>query len=308
MNEARLGVGLQGVAIGERAYQQALTYARERIQGRDAVTGQNAVPIIRHPEIKRTLLSMRSRVEASRALAYLTASWLDRAHGDPDAEERKRYMRQAEFMIPIVKGWATESGVDIASLGVQVHGGMGFIEETGAAQHLRDARIITIYEGTTGIQANDLVFRKLLLDGGATARQILAQVEQTIAECQASGNASVKAIGAKLAAAAGAIGKASMWIAANVQKDAGGVLAGAVPYLSLGGIVLGGWQMARAALAAEKYLAEKKAGYSPAFLNGKIATALFFAQHMLPQASALAEEIMEGAQSVTAPGDEFWME
>jgi acyl-CoA dehydrogenase len=308
MNEARLGVGLQGVSIGERAYQQALAYARERVQGRDAVTGQNAVPIIRHPEIKRTLLSMRSRVEATRALTYLTASWLDRAHAHPDAEERKRYLAQAEFLIPIAKGWSTECGVEVASLGIQVHGGMGYIEETGAAQHLRDARITTIYEGTTGIQANDLVFRKLLRDNGATARHILEQVLQTLAECNGSSNASINAIGMKLVIATQAIGDASTWIATNAQKNPAAVLAGAVPYLSLAGIVLGGWQMARAALVADKVLADGTSAYSPAFLNGKIATALFFAQHVLPQAAALAEEITQGAESVIGIGDEFWVE
>jgi len=308
MNEARLGVGLQGVAIGERAYQQALGYARDRVQGRDAVTGKDGVAIIHHPEIKRTLLSMRSRVEAARSLAYLTASWLDRSHAHPDAEERKRYLLQAEFLIPVVKGWATEMGVDVASLGVQVHGGMGYIEETGAAQHLRDARITTIYEGTTGIQANDLVFRKLMRDEGATARYLFSLVQQTATECSASGNDSLKTIGLKLAVAAETLSRSTLWIATNLRKDAAGVLTGAVPYLYQAGAVLGGWQMASAALAANKHLTSDESAYSPTFLKEKIAVALFFAQHILPQAAALAEEVTNGATSVTALADDFWLE
>jgi acyl-CoA dehydrogenase len=306
MNEARLGVGLQGVAIGERAYQQALGYAKERIQGRDAVTGKDGVTIIHHPEIKRTLLSMRSRVEAARSLAYLTASWLDWAHAHPEAETRQRYLFQAEFLIPIVKGWATEMGVDVASLGIQVHGGMGFIEETGAAQHLRDARITTIYEGTTGIQANDLVFRKLLRDEGATARLLFAQVQAVATECGASGNESIRTIGLKLAVAAEALSRTTLWIAGQLRKDVAGALTGAVPYLYLAGTVLGGWQMAKAALAAEKLSGQGDGRYAPAFLKAKVATALFFAQHQLPLAAAYAEEVTQGGASVTALEDAFW--
>jgi len=306
MNEARLGVGLQGVAIGERAYQHALNYARERIQGRDMVSGKDSVAIVHHPEIKRTLLSMRSRVEAARSLAYLTASWLDRAHADPSEEERKRYLLQAEFLIPIVKGWATETGVDVASLGVQVHGGMGYIEETGAAQHLRDARITTIYEGTTGIQANDLVFRKLMRDEGATARQLFAMIQQTISQCRDSADDSIKAIGLKLAVAAEALSRATLWIAGELRKDVGGVATGAVPYLYLSGTVFGGWQMASAALAANAGLSGASS-FSPTFLKEKIAVANFFAHHILPQATAYAEEITHGAKSVTALEDSFWL-
>ncbi|GAB2182354.1 acyl-CoA dehydrogenase [Denitratisoma sp. agr-D3] len=307
MNEARLGVGLQGVAIGERAYQQALSYARERIQGRDVVTGKDGVAIVHHPEIKRTLLSMRSRVEAARALAYLTASWLDRAHAHPEQEERQRYLFQAEYLIPIVKGWATETGVDVASLGVQVHGGMGYIEETGAAQHLRDARITTIYEGTTGIQANDLVFRKLLRDEGATARLIFAQIQQTISQCRESGDATIKGIGLKLAVAAEALSRATLWVAGQLRTNAGAVAASAVPYLYLSGTVFGGWQMASAALAAESVQAKGEGTFSPVFLKEKIAVATFFAHHVLPQANAYAEEITHGAPSVCDLETSFWL-
>ncbi len=298
MNEARLGVGLQGVAIGERAYQQAVAYAKERVQGRDALTGENAVAIIRHPEIRRSLLSMRSRVEAARAICYLTAGLLDRARNHGDEAERARNLALAEFLIPIAKGWSTETGIDVASLGIQVHGGMGFIEETGAAQHLRDARITTIYEGTTGIQANDLIFRKLLRDQGATAQALFGQVEQTIGELNQADDEALRNIGARLGVAAAALAKATQWIAANVKSDVGGVLTGAVSYLYLAGIVCGGWQMARAAQAAKRQLAAGEGNSD--FLTAKLHTASFYAEQILPQARAYAETITNGGASTLA--------
>src|SRR5688500_12722330 len=176
MNASRFGVGLEGVAIAERAFQRALAFSKERLQGRDLVAGGKTVPIIRHPDVRRMLMLMKSQTEAMRALAYVVAAALDFAHKEPDPERQKQHQAFVDLMIPVVKGWSTETGIEVASLGVQVHGGMGFIEETGAAQHLRDARITTIYEGTTGIQAGDLVGRKIARDGGATAKAFVGEL------------------------------------------------------------------------------------------------------------------------------------
>jgi len=184
MNEARFSVGLEGLAVAERAFQRAVAYANERVQGRDPVAGGKAVPIIRHPDVRRMLLLMKSQTEAMRALAYVVAAAMDLAQRSPDEAERRRHQAFVELMIPVVKGWCTETGIEVASLGVQVHGGMGFIEETGAAQYLRDARITSIFEGTTGIQANDLVGRKIARDGGAAARALLAGWQRLEAELE----------------------------------------------------------------------------------------------------------------------------
>jgi alkylation response protein AidB-like acyl-CoA dehydrogenase len=202
MNAARLSVGLEGVAIGERAYQRALAWARERLQGKPVgVAGAKTSPIVHHPDVKRMLLTMKSMTEAMRALAYWTSAVLDRARKHPDEAERRRCQAQVDLLIPVVKGWSTETGIEIASLGIQVHGGMGFIEETGAAQHLRDARITTIYEGTTGIQANDLVGRKVGREAGRTALALIDEMEKVAASSSGAGDAALKAIGARLAAA-----------------------------------------------------------------------------------------------------------
>ncbi len=251
MNAARFAVGLEGVAIAERAFQRALAYAKERMQGRD-LAGGGTVPIIRHPDVRRMLMLMKSQTEAMRALAYVVAAALDVTARHPDAKVREQNQAFVDLMIPVVKGWSTETGIEVASLGVQVHGGMGFIEETGAAQHLRDARITTIYEGTTGIQANDLVGRKIAREGGATAKAWLAHLKAFDAELAKSANADIKAMRASLAAGAAAVGEAVDYIVANAGKDVMSAFAGAVPFLKLMGIVAGGWQMARAALAAEK--------------------------------------------------------
>src|SRR5574337_430002 len=282
MNEARLGVGLQGIALGERAYQQALAYARDRKQGRDAVTGEALVTIDKHPDVRRMLMLMKSRVEACRALAYVTAGLMDRAHAHPEPEERKRNLLIAELMIPLVKGGGTEMGIDVTSLGIQVHGGMGFIEETGAAQHWRDSRITTIYEGTTGIQANDLIFRKLMRDQGATAKVVFSEVQGTATDLLASDRPELRAIGGHLLGATQAWVDATDWVIANAKADAGGVLTAAVPYLHLAVTVAGGWQMGRAALAAAGKL---DAGEGDArFYQAKIATA------REPHAEALLDE------------------
>ncbi|WP_415035892.1 acyl-CoA dehydrogenase [Azonexus sp.] len=301
MNEARLGVGLQGVALGERAYQQALAYAHERQQGRDALTGEALVSIGKHPDIRRMLLLMKSRVEAARALTYYTSGLLDRASHLEDAEERKKALYLAEFMIPIVKGGGTEMGIEVTSLGIQIHGGMGFIEETGAAQHWRDARITTIYEGTTGIQANDLLFRKLMRDQGATAKIVFGEIHATVKALAASGKPELAGIAQKLGVALKMWTDSSEWLAANAKSNLAGVLTAAVPYLNLAVIVCNGWMMARAALAAAAYL-EQGTGDQP-FYRAKLASARFFADQMLPQAIACAETVKAGDSDITALGD-----
>jgi alkylation response protein AidB-like acyl-CoA dehydrogenase len=295
MNAARFAVGLEGVAIAERAYQRALAYARERVQGRD-LAGGGTVPIIRHPDVRRMLMLMKSQTEAMRALAYVVAAALDAAARHPDATVRQHNQAFVDLMIPVVKGWSTETGIEVASLGVQVHGGMGFIEETGAAQHLRDARITTIYEGTTGIQANDLVGRKIAREGGATARAWLGQLKAFDAELAKSTNADVKAIRASLSAGAAAVAESVDYVVANAGKDVLATFAGAVPFLKLMGIVAGGWQMARAALAAERKLGSG----DKAFHAAKLATARFYADQVLVQAPALRDTVVKGATAVMA--------
>ncbi len=304
MNEARLGVGLQGIALGERAYQQALAYARERKQGRDAVTGEKLVSIDRHPDIRRMLMTMKCRVEACRALAYLASGLLDRAHASPAAEARQRNLFLAEFMIPIVKGGSTEMSIDVASLGIQIHGGMGYIEETGAAQYWRDARITTIYEGTTGIQANDLLFRKLMRDQGATAKVVFGEVQATAKALAAATRPELQAMGKKLGSALQAWVGATEWLAANAKTGLSGVLAAAVPYLHLAVTVCGGWQMGRAALAAAGYLDQEEGDL--VFYRAKIASACFYADQLLPQAAAFAESVKAGDAALAGMGDEIF--
>ena len=301
MNEARLGVGLQGVAIGERAYQQALAFSRERKQGRDAVTGEALVTIDHHPDIRRMLMTMKSRVEACRALAYYAYGLLDLAHGSADAEERKRKLYLAEFMIPIVKGGSTEMGIEVTSLGIQIYGGMGFIEETGAAQHWRDSRITTIYEGTTGIQANDLIFRKLLRDQGETANVVFAEITATARALAASTRPPLQAIARRLDAALQAWREATAWLLANAGSAPAGALAAAVPYLHLATAVSGGWLMGRAALAAAGHL-DQGTG-DAAFCRGKIATAHFYADCVLPHALAHAENVKAGDAALAGVSD-----
>jgi hypothetical protein len=289
MNAARFNVGLEGLGDAERAYQRAVAYARDRVQGTEVgVRGGPKVPILRHPDIRRMLMSMRSRIEAMRAIAYVTAAAQDHAHNNPDEAARRKAQAFADLMIPVVKGWSTESAIDIASLGIQVHGGMGFIEETGAAQHLRDARITTIYEGTTAIQANDLIGRKIAREQGATARAVIAEM-RTVA---AGLDGELAGIGARLSVAVDALEAAVSWIVANFSADPKGVHAGAVPFLHLFGIVAGGWQLGRAAGIARERLGS---GDSDPFWTAKLATARFFADHFLTQAPGLAESVVGGA-------------
>ncbi|RJG03955.1 acyl-CoA dehydrogenase [Noviherbaspirillum sedimenti] len=304
MNAARFAVGMQGIALAERAYQKAAHFAKERIQSRDLAGSAGPVAIIHQPDVRRMLMSMRAQTEAARALAYVTAAAHDIALHHADAQVRQEQDAFYEYMVPIVKGWSTELSVDVASTGVQVHGGMGFIEETGAAQYYRDARILPIYEGTTAIQANDLVGRKTVRDGGATAKAILAQVRATTVQLAAAESDSLQAIGRQLALGADALEAAVDYVTGNIKADIKAVFAGSVPYLKLAGIVLGGWQMGRAALAAARRLQDGQG--DKRFYQAKIATARFFAEHILPQSAAYRTEIVEGAGSVLAlDADQF---
>jgi hypothetical protein len=303
MNAARFAVGMEGVALCERAYQKALAYAKERIQSRElGGSGSKPVPIIHHPDVRRMLMSMKAYAEATRALAYVVAGAMDKAHRHPDREERARSQALVDLLIPVVKGWSTETAIEVASTGIQVHGGMGFIEETGAAQYLRDARITTIYEGTTGIQANDLVGRKIARESGATAKEVLKAIRALDGDLAKVPGEDFKAIHARLAAGAGAVAECVDWIVARYGEDVKAVHAGAVPFLKLTGIVCGGWQMARAALAAQRKL-EQRAG-DAAFLKAKIATVRFFADHILSQAPGLRDAVVQGAAGVLALAEE----
>jgi len=243
------------------------------------------------------LMSMRAQIEAARALAYVGAAASDFARHDGDAESRRRNQAFYEYLVPIIKGWSTELAIDVASTGLQVHGGMGFIEETGAAQHYRDARILTIYEGTTAIQANDLVGRKTGRDGGAVAYEIIRQVRETAAAL-AAGADDLRAIGRRLETAATALEQVVAYVVGNLKTDIKGVFAGSVPYLKLAGIVLGGWQMGRAALAAQRKLQDGAGDRD--FYSAKIVTARFFADHFLNQADGYRLEIVEGGAAVMA--------
>ncbi len=302
MNHARLGVGLEGVAIAERAYQHALDYAKTRVQGR--AIGQRSgdrVSIIHHPDVRRMLMSMKSQIEAMRALAYTASAALDKAKHHPDDNERKRNQAYVDLLIPIVKGWCTEQAIEIASTGVQIHGGTGFIEASGAAQYLRDARITAIYEGTTGIQAADLVGRKIGFEKGATAAAVIAQMRKDVWGLTQNAHAGVTALHAALSRAVEALAQATKWVVDQFPADPNAVAAVSVPYLKLWGIVAGGWLMGRAAeLCAGKLAADAT---DADFCETKIATARFYVEHVLPQAPALAEEIIGGAASVLEFGE-----
>ena len=297
MNAARFAVGLEGLALGEGAYQHAVAYARERVQGRAIEGSASGVPIIQHPDIRRMLMLMRSQVEAMRALAYSVAAAHDAAARHPDAAERAQNQAYVDLMIPVVKGWSTETGNELAYLGVQVHGGMGFIEETGAAQFMRDARITTIYEGTTGIQANDLMGRKIAREGGATIKAVIGTMQKTRSEVMKQKGAEFAAIAAALGRGIEALQQASGYIVANYGKDVRAVAAGAVPFLRLMGIVSGGWMMARAALVAQSKIV---GGDADPFFPAKIATAHFYADHVMAAAAGLAQEVVQGGASALA--------
>jgi alkylation response protein AidB-like acyl-CoA dehydrogenase len=297
MNAARFGVGVQGIAVADRAYQRAVAYARDRVQSRPVDGSMNtAAPIIHHPDVRRMLLTMRAYTEGCRAMAMVGAAAFDASHHHPDADTRKQNQAFYEFLVPLIKGFSTEMSLEVASLGVQVHGGMGFIEETGAAQHLRDAKILTIYEGTTAIQANDLVGRKTMRDGGATARAIAAQVEATEAALAARASVSARAMAHRLGAARKAFLDVVAFVVGGAKSSPNAVFAGSVNYLMLAGNLVAGWQMGRALIAAEDRLA---AGDEPEFMKAKIATARFYGDHILSKVPGLRDSIVEGADSIT---------
>jgi alkylation response protein AidB-like acyl-CoA dehydrogenase len=304
MNAARFGVGLEGVAACERAYQRARDYARDRIQCTDiGVRGGPKVAIIKHPDVRRMLMTMRSRAEATRALAYVVAAAHDTAIHHPDGEVRKANQAFVDLMIPVVKGWSTESGVSMASIGVQVHGGMGYVEETGAAQHLRDAQISTIYEGTTGIQANDLIGRKMAREGGATLKAVIGMMRALDADLAQQPGAHFAAIRRRFSAAVDALAEAGDWLVATYGTDVRAASAGAVPFLMLLGTVAGGWQMARAALIAQ---ARIDAGDDDPFYAAKIVTSRFYADHVLSQAAGLASSVSDGAEGVLGLSEDMF--
>ncbi|PPE70384.1 acyl-CoA dehydrogenase [Caldimonas thermodepolymerans] len=298
MNAARFAVGVQGIAVAERAYQKAVQYAKERIQSRP-VDGSlpAAAPIIHHPDVRRMLMTMRALTEGCRAMALVAAAAYDAAHHHPDEQVRKQNQAFYEFMVPLVKGYSTEMSLEVTSLGVQVHGGMGFIEETGAAQYYRDARILPIYEGTTAIQANDLVGRKTARDGGQVAKAIAARIAETEAQLARRDSAAARAMHQRLQAAREAFVQVVDFVAGSIKTAPNAVFAGSVPYLMLAGNLVAGWQMARALMVAEDKAA---AGEDVAYMQAKVATARFYAEHVLSRVPGIRDSILAGHESVTA--------
>ena len=293
MNTARLSVGLQGLAITERAYQDALRYAQERKQGRAVGAPKGELsPIVEHPDVRRMLLTMKAYIEAMRALLYTNAVSIDLARYQPDQAEREARRELVELLTPISKAWCTDLGVELTSIGLQVHGGMGYVEETGVAQYLRDSRISPIYEGTNGIQAIDLVMRKVPMRGGAVVADLLAQMEALGPELAAAGP-ELAGIQPALADGVSVLREATGWILSRGQAEPNDALAGATPYLRLFGQVVGGWLMARSALAAFRLL--PGAGSDAAFFQEKISTARFYAGQLLPQAAGLLPAVTAGA-------------
>lgn len=299
MNDARFGVGLQGIALGEVAYQKALAFARERVQGRDAVSGRDGVAIISHPDVRRMLLTMRAKVMAPRMVAYVASGWFDMMHRHPDAAVAERHRRYVDLLMPVVKAWSTELGNEVAGMAIQIHGGMGFVEETGIAQHFRDARVMTIYEGTTGIQANDLVGRKILREGGESLRLLIDEMRGVAAELASC--AALAVLGPALARDLDTLEQTLEWILANGRERQAEVLAGAVPFLHLLGTVCGGWQMARAGLAARARLDAHDADTE--YLEGIVDLVHFYYGHVAPLAGSLASIVMQGGASVVKPGE-----
>jgi hypothetical protein len=293
MNQARLSVALQGVAIAERATQQALAYARERKQGRATGVERGSSPIIAHPDVKRMLLTMRALTRAARALSYATAVALDRAQRSPDEAARQAAHERASLLTPVAKAFSTDIGNEVASLGVQVHGGMGYIEETGAAQHYRDARIAAIYEGTNGIQAIDLVTRKLPLAGGATVTAYIGEIKRTVEAVNATNDAAFGWTGVRLKDAVDALERATHWLLGSQRNDLDAALAGATPYLRLFALAAGG------ALLAEEALAAMRIAGNGADAAGRTAIARFFAENLAVQAASLERTVVEAADSVT---------
>ena len=300
MNAARFAVGLEGIGLSERAFQSALAFANERVQGTEP-GAKGRVAIVRHPDVRRMLMLMKSQTEAMRALAAVAAVSLDAARLHPKPDERRRHQAFADLLIPVVKGWCTETSVDIASLGVQVHGGMGFIEETGVAQQFRDSRITPIYEGTTAIQANDLVGRKLARDSGAAAKALIVEMRALSGGLQSSPG--LTAAAAVFADSVDALERSVEYVVSQYGIEFKQVSVGAVPLLKLFGIVAGGWQLLRsAAIASERLAAGGKPALPDGFYRAKIETAVFYAHHVLSQAPGLAHAVVHGAAAALAEG------
>ena len=298
MNNARLSVGLEGLAVGERAYQAAAGYAAERRQGRaPGATRESA--IVDHADVRRMLLTMKAHIEAMRGLVYLNAESIDLSKHATDESVRQARSELADLLTPISKGWSTDVGCELASIAVQVHGGMGFVEEAGVAQHYRDIRIAPIYEGTNGIQAIDLVGRKLPMRGGAVVAGYLDGIEATAAEAVGAGG-ELAVIGARLQDAVGPLREATTWLLTNAREDPNNGLAGATPYLEMIGIVTGGWLLTRAALAAAALADGDHDGFSPEFLAQKLVTARFYATQILPTAAGLLSAVTAGPADLYA--------
>jgi len=296
MNAARYDVGLQGIGVSEIAYQKAVAYAKDRAQSRPVDGSSNAaVPIIQHPDVRRMLMTMRALIEGARSMAFVGAAAYDHAHCNADAAVAAKSKNFFDFLVPLIKGFSTENSVEVTSLGVQVHGGMGFIEETGAAQYYRDARILSIYEGTTAIQANDLVGRKTVRDGGATAKAIAAEVAEIEAALAARDSQECQGMAKRLKSAREAFLEAVDFVLANAKTKPNEVFAGSVPYLYLTATLVAGWQMARALMIAEDKLAT---GEEADFMTAKIATTSFYGDHILPRTLAWRDAIVNGGASV----------
>jgi len=309
MNSARLSVGIQGLAVAERAYQAALAFAKERVQSRPIDgSDRGPVPIIRHPDVRRMLMTMKATIEAMRALAYTTVAAQDKAKRHPDADIRARNQARVDLLTPVVKGWLTDCGCELASIGVQVHGGMGFVEETGAAQFYRDVRITPIYEGTNGIQGLDLLTRKLLRDDGAAMTALQTEMGVTLGELESLPGADMAPIREALADGVDQLSTASDWLLELGETDLPRAAAGASPYLRLLGTVTGGWLLARGAAAAQRYLTEggEKAGAREGFLTAKIQTARFYADNILPGAAAEAAAVNRGGESTLALDEDLF--
>jgi hypothetical protein len=293
MNTARLSVGLEGLAVSERAYQQAVAYAQERRQGRAfGAPSSESSPIVEHPDVRQMLLTMKSCIEAMRGLLYTNAMWIDRSRHHEDSEIRRRDQEQVELLTPVCKAWPTDLGVELTSLALQVHGGMGYVEETGVAQHFRDSRIAPIYEGTNGIQAIDLVMRKLPMRGGGVVKDFFAGIDELAPRLSAGGDA-LATIGSRLAEGLNALRQATDWMLERVASNPNDALAGATAYLRMFGLVAGGSVLARSALAAQRLIGEGTGDKT--WLAEKIATARFYAERLLPQATGLLPAATAGA-------------
>jgi 3-(methylsulfanyl)propanoyl-CoA dehydrogenase len=304
MNAARFSVGVQGYSLADRAFQAALSYAKERVQSKDiAAKDWTPVRIIEHPDVRRMLMNCKSQVEAMRSFAFYTAQQLDHAHANPDEKAKTEALSYVELFTPIVKAWSTEVSTQVVSEALQCFGGMGFIEETGVAQYYRDVRIAQIYEGTTGIQSNDLLGRKFLRDSGKTAMKVIGEMQATLKELEASENEDVKAVSAEFGKAVKALADTSQWLGMQGMQvlsgkgDVKAMFAGAVPYLMLWGYTAGGWMMAKSALIAEKKSED-------AFYAAKLKTARYYADHVLPKTSALKHEVTEGGASTMSLAEE----